>query len=151
LKLILILFPRCYSKNGDSTLFNIFIKDIDDGIECSLSKFADNAKLSGAADTIKERGARPEGPGQAQKVGSCEPNEVQQGQEQGVVLVWRQSQTCIDWEKNSLRAEKNLMVLVDKKLDVSQQYALAAQKANCILGCIEREVASRERVEIVLL
>jgi len=49
-----------------------------------------------------------------------------------------------EWIESSPE-EKDLRVLVDKKLNMTWQHALAAQKANCTLGCISSSVGSRAR------
>lgn len=46
---------------------------------------------------------------------------------------------------------KHLGVFVDRKLNRSQQYALAPKKVNSFLSCINRSTATRPREEIILL
>jgi len=55
------------------------------------------------------------------------------------------------WLEN-ISAEKEIEVLVGKKLTMSQQCILAAKKkANCFLSCIRKSVVSRSRKVILLL
>lgn len=44
---------------GSSSVVNTFINDLGDGTKCTLSKFADDIKVEGAADTPDGCAAQP--------------------------------------------------------------------------------------------
>ncbi|PKU48497.1 hypothetical protein llap_1238 [Limosa lapponica baueri] len=93
-----------------------------------------------------------EGPGQVQEVGLCELHEVQQAKYKVLHLGWDNPQYQYRLgdeviERNPIK--KDLEVMVDEKLVMSQQHVLTVQKANHILDCIKRSVAIWSR-EVVL-
>ncbi|PKU45503.1 reverse hypothetical protein [Limosa lapponica baueri] len=100
-------------------LFNIFIGDVDSGIEC---KFADDTKrVKYGAVNVLEGG-----------------NAIQRD-------LGRLERLRGEWIDSS-PVEKDLGV---NEVNISQQCEITAQKANHILGCIKRNVASRAR-EVIL-
>ncbi|KAK4827981.1 hypothetical protein QYF61_022683 [Mycteria americana] len=131
-------------------LFNIFANDLGAGVECTISKFADDTKLGGAVDSFEGQEALQ------RDLDSLEHWAMINGMKFNKSKCWilhlgrsnagHKYKLGEEWLESS-PAERGLGVLVDRRLNRSQQCGLAAKRANRILGCIKPAALVRPHLE----
>jgi len=133
-------------------LFNLFISDLGEGTECIPSKFADDTKMGGVADTPKGSAAVQRDLDRLESW--AQRNLMKFKKDKCKVLHLGRNNPTHQYRLGADLLESssvvtNLGVLVDDKLTMNQQCALVTKKAKGILGCIMKIVASRSR-EVLL-
>ena len=132
--------------------FNILINDINSGNECTPGKLADDTNLSGAVNMPKGRDTIQIDLDRCKKW--IQMNLMRFNKSKRTVLNLAYGNPGYQCKLGDVRikhspAEKDVGVQVDGKLNMSQQCALPAQKANHILGCTKRSMVSRSS-EVIL-
>ncbi|GAB0179481.1 mitochondrial enolase superfamily member 1 [Grus japonensis] len=135
-------------------LFNVFINDLEVGLEGVVSKSADDTKLGGAVDSVEGGEALQRDLDRLENWAITNRMRFNKGRCWILHLgrgnpgyTYRLGNEMLE----TSHAERDLGVLVNSKLNMSQQCAQAARKANHILGCIKHSIASRSREVIVPL
>ncbi|KAJ7396421.1 hypothetical protein BTVI_145399 [Pitangus sulphuratus] len=115
--------------------FNIFISDLDKGIECTLSQFVDDTRLGGNIDLLEDRKALqwdlerldPWAKAYCMRFNKAKCQLLQE-----------------EWLESFL-AERDLGMLINSQVNRNHQCAQLDEKAKDILVCISNSVASRTR------